>query len=91
MDLLTRTEHSTHCPFKGDASYWTITAGDRVGEDAAWGYKTPIGTASRPREHIAIEWNRVDQWFDEDDEIYGHIRDLYQRIDARPTSRRNGG
>jgi hypothetical protein len=28
FDLLTKTELSTHCPFKGDASYWTITVGE---------------------------------------------------------------
>lgn len=88
MDLLTRTDHRTHCPFKGDASYWTITAGDRVAENAAWGYETPIDTAPWLGGYIAIEWSRVDQWFDEDDEIFGHIRDPYHRVDARPTSRR---
>ena len=29
-DLLTRTDHHTHCPFKGDASYWSVTVGDRT-------------------------------------------------------------
>ncbi len=87
MGLLAKTDHSTHCPFKGDASYWTITVGDRVVEDAVWGYEAPIETASWLRGYVAIESNRVDQWFDEDDEIFGHIRDPYHRVDARPTSR----
>src|SRR4051812_26090136 len=39
--LLERTGHSTHCPFKGDASYWTIHAGDRVEENAVWAYEAP--------------------------------------------------
>src|SRR5689334_4351247 len=30
QDLIEPTEHSTHCPFKGDASYWTVRAGERV-------------------------------------------------------------
>ncbi len=46
MNLLTKTEHSTDCPFRGDASHWTITAGDQVAENAAWGYETPLDTAS---------------------------------------------
>ena len=32
MDLLTRTEHATRCPYKGDASYWTVEAGAHGGE-----------------------------------------------------------
>ncbi len=88
MDRLTRTDHSTHCPFKGDATYWTITAGETTAEHAAWSYETPIETAAWLQGHLAIEWGRMDQWFDEDDEIFGHIRDPYHRVDARPTSRR---
>lgn len=86
-DLLTRTEHSTHCPFKGDASYWTITAGEDVADNAVWGYETPIDGASWLHGYVAIEWSRVERWYDEDDEIFGHIRDPYHRVDARPTSR----
>ncbi|MEM8923072.1 MAG: DUF427 domain-containing protein [Actinomycetota bacterium] len=86
--MLTRTDLSTHCPFKGDASYWTITAGDTVAENAVWGYETPIESAAWLEGYVAIEWGRLDQWFDEDDEIFGHIRDPYHRVDARPTSRR---
>ncbi|MGH1492795.1 MAG: DUF427 domain-containing protein [Acidimicrobiales bacterium] len=88
MELLTKTDLSTHCPFKGDASYWTITAGDIVAENAAWGYEAPIDSALWLRGYIAVEWSSMDQWFDEDDEIFGHIRDPYHRVDARPTSRR---
>ncbi|MDW3177404.1 MAG: DUF427 domain-containing protein [Acidimicrobiia bacterium] len=87
MDLLEQTAHSTHCPFKGDATYWTIRAGDTVAENAVWGYETPIESASWLEGYLAIEWSRIDQWFDEDDEIFGHIRDPYHRVDARPTSR----
>lgn len=88
QELLTGTEHSTHCPFKGDASYWTVTAGDTVAENAVWGYETPIESASWLRGYVAIEWGTMDHWFDEDDQIFGHIRDPYHRVDARPTSRR---
>jgi uncharacterized protein (DUF427 family) len=34
--LLERTETTTHCPFKGDASYWSLRVGDDVREDAVW-------------------------------------------------------
>src|SRR6185369_10060361 len=35
-DLLEATDRQTHCPYKGDASYWTIRVGDRVAENAVW-------------------------------------------------------
>ena len=38
MDRLVRTDHSTHCPFKGDASYYSIKGGP---ENAVWSYETP--------------------------------------------------
>ena len=45
MDLLEATEHTTHCPFKGDASYWSVKVGDTVAENAAWDYPEPIDSA----------------------------------------------
>jgi uncharacterized protein (DUF427 family) len=42
MDLLTPTELSTACPYKGWANYWTVTAGDTRYENMVWGYRTPL-------------------------------------------------
>lgn len=86
-ELLTKTEHSTHCPYKGDASYWSITVHDRTAENAVWGYETPIESAAFIQGYMALYWNRVDQWFDEDQEVFGHLCDPYHRVDIRPTSR----
>lgn len=88
MEHLAKTELSTHCPYKGDASYWTVSAGGQTEEDAVWGYETPIESATFIEGYLAFEWGRMDQWLDEDDEIFGHIRDPFHRVDARPTSRR---
>lgn len=52
-DLLQPTDHSTHCPFKGDASYWSIVSGDRVAENAVWGYPGPLDTAPWLAGHLA--------------------------------------
>ena len=40
--LLTATNKRTHCPWKGDAAYWTITVGDETLENGAWAYPTPL-------------------------------------------------
>jgi len=87
VDLLTKTDLSTHCPFKGDASYWSITVDGQVGENAVWGYESPVDGAPWLAGLVAFYWDRVDQWFDEDEEVFGHIRDTYHRVDVRPTSR----
>lgn len=59
MDLLTATDHATHCPFKGDASYWTIEAGDRAEENVAWSYESPYDEMARIKDYIAFHDNRV--------------------------------
>ena len=86
-DLLERTDHSTHCPFKGDASYWSVRVGDRVAENAVWTYETPIDEASWLRGLVSVYPERMDAWLEEDEEVTG-LRDPYHRVDARRSSRR---
>ena len=86
-DLLEQTDHSTHCPFKGDASYWSVRVGDRVAENAVWTYEEPIDEASWLRGLVSVYPERMDAWLDEDEEVTG-LRDPYHRVDARRSSRR---
>ncbi len=86
-DMLKPTEHSTHCPFKGDAAYWSVVVGDRIAENAMWAYPEPLEAAAWLRGYVALYWDRMDGWFDEDEEVRGHLRDPYHRVDARPNSR----
>ncbi|HEX3925378.1 MAG TPA: DUF427 domain-containing protein [Streptosporangiaceae bacterium] len=44
-ELLAATDHSTHCPFKGDASYWSAQVGGETHENLVWSYETPIPQA----------------------------------------------
>lgn len=86
-DLLERTDHATHCPFKGDASYWSVRVGDRVAEDAVWTYEDPLPAAAWLRGLASVYPERMDAWLDEDEEVPG-LRDPYHRVDARRSSRR---
>jgi uncharacterized protein (DUF427 family) len=45
MDLLQPTSTESTCPFKGKASYWSVTAAGKVHDDLVWGYETPIPQA----------------------------------------------
>jgi uncharacterized protein (DUF427 family) len=87
-DLLTPTESSTHCPFKGDASYWTLTVGDRTEADVCWGYPTPLAGVAEIAGMRAFYFDRMDAWFEEDEEVFGHPRDPYHRCDAKRSSDR---
>jgi uncharacterized protein (DUF427 family) len=88
LDLLKATDHTTHCPFKGDASYRSIHVGDRVAENAVWHYPEPVETAPWLVGYAALYWDRVDRWLDEDDEALGHLPDPFHRIDVRATDLR---
>ncbi len=87
LDLLEPTDHSTHCPHKGDAQYWTIRVGDRTAENAVWGYPEPIEGQEVLSDLVAFYWNDMDHWYEEDDEVYVHARDPYRRIDVLRSTR----
>ena len=87
MDLLEPTDHSSHCPFKGDASYWSVRVGDRVAENAVWGYPDPIEGAPPLAGYLAFYWDKMDEWLEEDEPAIVHARDPYHRVDILDTSR----
>jgi uncharacterized protein (DUF427 family) len=60
MSLLSRTEHSTYCPFKGDASYYSIPAGADRSVNAVWTYEAPFDAVAEIRDHLAFYPDRVD-------------------------------
>lgn len=85
-DLLEPTEHRTHCPHKGDASYWTIRVGDRSEENAVWSYEEPHEPVAFIGGHRAFYWHAADEWYVEDEQVFGHPRDPFHRIDVYETA-----
>src|SRR5436305_127995 len=69
-EYLESSDRHTHCPKKGDASYYTIRVGDRVLDAGAWYYPDPLPDAPPIKDLVAFYWNRVDQWFEEDEEVF---------------------
>lgn len=57
MERLTKTEHSSHCPFKGDASYFSIAGG---AENAVWSYETPFDEVRAIEGALAFYGKKVD-------------------------------
>lgn len=60
MERLTRTTHRTYCPFKGDASYFTLSSGGRTENNAVWSYETPYDEVSVIKDCLAFYPDRVD-------------------------------
>lgn len=59
MDLLTGTDHNSFCPFKGNASWWSIAAAGDKAENAAWSYESPFDEMMEIAGMIAFYDNRV--------------------------------
>ena len=70
FDLLQHTDHSTHCPRKGDAEYWSIVVGQRRIENAVWGYPSPLVDAPDLSDYVAFYWHKADHWYVDDDEVF---------------------
>jgi uncharacterized protein (DUF427 family) len=60
MTLLQRTEHTSHCPYKGDASYYSIPGGGERAANAVWVYETPYPSVEAIAGHVAFYPDRVD-------------------------------
>lgn len=60
MSLLQRTARTTRCPYKGEASYYTIEADGRTVENAVWSYEEPLDSVSAIRKHLAFYPDRVE-------------------------------
>ncbi|TMK88895.1 MAG: DUF427 domain-containing protein, partial [Actinobacteria bacterium] len=57
MDLLVRTDKHTRCPYKGDASYWSVEVNGRRAENAVWAYEDPLSERVDIKGHVAFYWD----------------------------------
>jgi uncharacterized protein (DUF427 family) len=60
MDLMRATSFTTQCPFKGDASYWTLELDGKVHDGIVWTYETPIPAAAGIAGLLSFYNDRVD-------------------------------
>ena len=56
---LTRTDHTTYCPLKGAASYYSVTAGGEAGVNAVWTYEDPFVEWAEIKDHLAFYTDRI--------------------------------
>jgi uncharacterized protein (DUF427 family) len=60
MTLFERTAHASHCPFKGDAAYYSLKVDGRTAENAVWTYETPYPAVAEIDGRLAFYPERVD-------------------------------
>jgi uncharacterized protein (DUF427 family) len=78
-------EDPVHSPSRGEGCTFTVRAGGREARRGALRYnESPIDEL---REAIRLDWNAMDAWFEEDEEVFTHPRDPYTRVDILASSR----
>ncbi|GAA2206860.1 DUF427 domain-containing protein [Nonomuraea monospora] len=82
---LKATGATKHSPSRGDAVVYTVTSGAAEAADAALAY--PDSPLEEIRGYVRFEWDAMDAWFEEDEEVFFHPRDPYTRVDILPSSR----
>lgn len=81
-DLLRPSPTQEEDELKGTARFWSLAAGERTIEDAAWSFdRAELGGL------IAVRWDALDEWLEEDEQAVKHPRDPYHRVDVRASSR----
>ncbi len=87
-DVLSESGRFEDDPVKGRTTFYNVTVGDRTIEDGAWSCKGLETNGPDISGLVAFDWNKMDSWFEEDEEVFVHARDPYHRIDVVESSRR---
>jgi uncharacterized protein (DUF427 family) len=83
-DALMTTDATEHSPSRGDGTLYDVRVGERVAPQAALRYAdSPI---EELRDLVRFDWDAMDAWYEEDDEVFVHARDPYKRIDVLSSS-----
>ncbi|MBK1784405.1 DUF427 domain-containing protein [Prauserella cavernicola] len=84
-ELIVPTGQTRNSPSRGEGRVATLRVGDREAVDAVLDY--PESPLEELRDHVRLDWDSMDAWFEEDEEVYVHPRDPRTRVDILPSSR----
>lgn len=87
VDLIQRGGPDDEDPVAGERVCWTMSAGGRDAPGAVWEHRGLPDEAGWLQGLLGVEFRAMDAWLDEDEEVVGHLRDPYHRIDARQSRR----
>lgn len=88
MEYMSRTEHATHCPYKGDAAYYTILMDGNFAENAVWTYEDPYPAMTAIAERLAFYPDKVEVYEVDDARVNPHhhaaepVDEIVQHTDA---------
>lgn len=85
-EVLQRTDATDHSPSRGDAVVHDVVVGDRRADGAALVYREEA-QLDELRDTVRLDWEAMDAWFEEDEQVYVHPRDPYKRVDVLASSR----
>ena len=87
MDCLQPSDRTTHSDRKGEGVFWHVQVGDKIAKNAAFTFRNPPGNGPKLEDHVAFAWEKMDAWFEEDEEIFVYARDPHKRVDVIHSSR----
>src|SRR5262249_43582499 len=88
MDLLRPTAYSaSSAGADSDRVRWLLESDGRTVDNVGWSYAEPDQAHAALKDHIAFYWDKLDAWFEEDQEVFVHPRDPYKRVDVMASSR----
>jgi uncharacterized protein (DUF427 family) len=88
MDLMEDHPYTYHSPFKGTARHYSLKGAGAKGEAILWHYDRPIPECPDISGLASFYWHEVEKWFEEDEEVFVHVRDPYRRVDCLRSARR---
>lgn len=68
-EFLAKTDYRTHCPFKGNASYWKLEVGGETADNAVWAYEEPSEDAAALKGYLSFYASKVSAIYEGDDEV----------------------
>ncbi len=71
----------------GATTHWSLRVGSRIAKGAAYGFDAPAKKVSALQGHFAFDWDQMDRWYEEDEEVFVHPAHPYRRIDVRRSRR----
>ena len=86
-DLLQPGNREAQGDRRGEAQFWHVRVGEAGAENSAYTFRNSPAGEPDLSGHVAFEWDRMEAWFEEDDEVYVHARDPYKRVDVLNSSR----
>ena len=87
MDCLQPSGRTTYSELKGEGISWHVQVGNKVAKNAGFTFRNPPADGPDLEDYVTFKWDKMDAWFEEDEEVFVYARDPYKRVDVLHSSR----